>query len=159
MKQTLYTQTLVCTFSFSFLFSIHFLWPWQGDFIGDHFFYSRNLYVWFRGNILQINLMLVTLRGLKLVFFLFSSQLKANKGKVICVGPKRTPVTQKQNVWLIMVWRSVVVTMVTKVTVSNAKVSDGHTVMHSYFRQDFLVFFASLSLSPDSFLRYWIYLS
>lgn len=53
-----------------------------------------------------------------------------------------------------MVWRSVVVTMVTKVTVSNAKVSDDHTVMHSYFRQDFLVFFASLSLSPDSFLRY-----
>lgn len=53
-----------------------------------------------------------------------------------------------------MVWRSVVVTMVTKVTVSNAKVSDDHTVMHSYFRQDFLVFFASLSLSPDFFLRY-----
>ena len=98
--------------------------------------------------------MLLTLRGLKLVFFLFSPQLKANKGTVICVGPKRRPVTQKQNVCVIMVWRSVVVTMVTKVMVSNAKVSDDHTVMHSYFRQDFLVFFASLSLSPDFFLRY-----
>ena len=84
--------------------------------------------------------MLITFRGLRLVFFLFSSQLKANKGKVICVGPKRRPVTQKQNVWVIMVWRSVVVTLVTKVTVSNAKVSDDHTVMYSYFRQDFLVF-------------------
>ena len=27
----------------------------EGDFIGDHLFYSRNLYVWFRDNILQIN--------------------------------------------------------------------------------------------------------
>ena len=50
---TLYTLTSV--YIFSILFSIHFLWCWQGEFVkqsraslvGDHFFYSHDLNVCF----------------------------------------------------------------------------------------------------------------
>ena len=52
---TLYTLTSVCIFSI--LFSIHFLWYWQGEFVyqsraslvGDHFLYSHDLDVWSMG--------------------------------------------------------------------------------------------------------------
>ena len=58
---------------FSILLFIHFLRYWQGEFVyqskassvGDHFLYSNDLYVWFRGDILRRNLMLVTLRVLR----------------------------------------------------------------------------------------------
>ena len=52
---TLYTLTSLCIFSI--LFSIHFQRCWQGEFLyqskafldGDHFLYSCDLNVWFRG--------------------------------------------------------------------------------------------------------------
>ena len=53
------------------MISIHFLRCWQGEFVeqsrvplvGDHFLYSRDLNVWFRGDIVRRNSTLVTLRG------------------------------------------------------------------------------------------------
>ena len=67
---TLYTLSLVCIFSS--LFSIHFFRCCQGEFVlqstaslvGDHFLYSRDLNVWFRGCTVRRNQMLVSLRGL-----------------------------------------------------------------------------------------------
>ena len=66
---TLYTLTSLCIFST--LFSIHFLRCWQGEFVSqsraslvcDHFFYSHDLNVWFQGETVRRNFMLVTLRG------------------------------------------------------------------------------------------------
>ena len=65
---TLYTLKSVYIFSIQFF--IHFLWCWQGEFVyqskasfvGDHFLYSHDLDVRFRGDIEGRNLMLVTLR-------------------------------------------------------------------------------------------------
>ena len=62
---------LTSAYIFSILFSIHFLRCWQGEFLyqlraslgGDHLFYSHNLNVWFRGDIVRRNKILVTLRG------------------------------------------------------------------------------------------------
>lgn len=56
---------------FSLLFSMHFLGYWHGEFfdqpkaflIGDHFLYSHDLNVWFRGDAARRNYTLVTLRG------------------------------------------------------------------------------------------------
>ena len=53
---TLYALKSVCIFSI--MFSIHFLRCWQGEFVeqsrtslvGDHFLYSHDLNVWFRGS-------------------------------------------------------------------------------------------------------------
>ena len=62
---TLYTLTAVC--KFSILFSIHFLRYWQGEFVKksrasldsrealNHFLYSGDLNVWFRGYIVMRN--------------------------------------------------------------------------------------------------------
>ena len=69
---TLYTLTSVCIFSI--LFSIHFPRCWQWEFVspsraslvGDHCLYSLNLNVWFRGETVRRNYMLVTL-GVKWV--------------------------------------------------------------------------------------------
>ena len=69
---TLYTLTSVCIFSI--LFSIHFPRCWQGEFVsqsrallvGDHCLYSLNLNVWFRGETVWGNYLLVTL-GVKWV--------------------------------------------------------------------------------------------
>ena len=62
---TLYT--LKSVYIFSILFSIHFLRCWQGEFVYqskdsflvDHFLYSHDLNMWFRGDIIGRNLMLV----------------------------------------------------------------------------------------------------
>ena len=70
---TLYT--LVSIFIFSWLLSFHFIWHWQGEFywqsgasqIGDHFLYSHDLNVWFKGEIVKRNQKPVTLRGKGLV--------------------------------------------------------------------------------------------
>ena len=56
---------------FSVLFSLHFKRYWLGEFvkksgtsqIGDHFRYSHDLNMWFRGDIVRRNKMLVTLKG------------------------------------------------------------------------------------------------
>lgn len=56
-----YTPTSVCVFSL--LWSLHFLWYWQGEFveksrassIGDHFQYSYDLNGWFRSNTVPRN--------------------------------------------------------------------------------------------------------
>ena len=56
---------------FSILFFLHFLRCWQGEFVywskasfvDNHFLHSHNLNVWFRGDVVRRNLMLVTLRG------------------------------------------------------------------------------------------------
>ena len=71
LSLTRYTLTSVCIFSI--LFSIYFLSCWQGEFVwqsraslvGDHFVYSCDLHVWFRGDIVGRNKTLVTLRGKK----------------------------------------------------------------------------------------------
>ena len=55
-KWTPRTLTSVCIFSI--LFPVHFVRCWQGEFVqqsrtlfvGDHFFNSRDLYAWFRGD-------------------------------------------------------------------------------------------------------------
>ena len=67
----LHTLTSVC--KFSTLFFIHFLRCWQGEFVyqskdsfpGDQFLYSHDLDVWFRGNVVGRNKMLITPRVLK----------------------------------------------------------------------------------------------
>lgn len=56
-----YTPTSVCVFCL--LWSLHFLWYWQGEFveksrassIGDHFQYSYDLNGWFRSNTVPRN--------------------------------------------------------------------------------------------------------
>ena len=56
---TFYTQTTVCIFRI--LFSIDFLWRWQGrivnqsktSFVVDDFLYSRGVNVWFKGGIVR----------------------------------------------------------------------------------------------------------
>ena len=66
-----YTLTSVCIFSILAL--MHFLRCWQGEFVyqskasfvGDHFLYSQDLNVWFSGDNVGRNLMLVTLRVLR----------------------------------------------------------------------------------------------
>ena len=66
---TLYTLTSVCIFSI--LFSIHFQRGWQGEFVsqsravlvGDHLFYSHDFHVWFKGDIVRRNWMLVILKS------------------------------------------------------------------------------------------------
>ena len=71
---TLCTLTSVCIFSI--LFSIHLLRMLtrriclriKSFFFGDHFLYSCNLNVWFRGDIVRRNRILVTLRGSKIHF-------------------------------------------------------------------------------------------
>ena len=63
----LYTLTSAC--AFSILFFDHFLWLWQREFgfeskaslFDDHFLYSHDLYVWFKGDNARKNWMLVTL--------------------------------------------------------------------------------------------------
>ena len=68
-RLTLYSLKLECIFSI--LFSIHLLRCWQGEFVyqsrvfqaGDHFLYSRDLTVWFRGDCVGRIKMLVTSRG------------------------------------------------------------------------------------------------
>ena len=68
---TLYT--LKSVYIFSILFFIHFLRCWQGEFVyrskasfvGDHFLYSHNLNMWFRGNIVRRNCMLITTTWVK----------------------------------------------------------------------------------------------
>ena len=65
---TLYTLKSVCIFSIQLF--IYFLRCWQGEFvyqskasfIGDHFLYSHYQKVWFRGDTVGRNLMLVTLK-------------------------------------------------------------------------------------------------
>ena len=73
---TLHTLTSVCTFSI--LFSIHFPRCWQGEFVSqsraslvsDHCLYSLNLNVWFRGETVRRNYMLVTLGVMGLYKFM-----------------------------------------------------------------------------------------
>ena len=63
---TLYTLKSVCIFSIQLF--IYFLRCWQGEFVyqskvsfdGDHFLYSHDLNMWFRGDIVRRNLMQVT---------------------------------------------------------------------------------------------------
>ena len=58
---------------FSRLFSIHFLWCWQGEFLHlsigslscDLLLYSYDLKVWFSSDTVRRNLILITLKGLK----------------------------------------------------------------------------------------------
>ena len=64
-------DTLVSVYTFSILFSKHFLGCWQGEFfwqstaslVGDHSLYSCVLHVQFGGDIVKRNWMLVTLRN------------------------------------------------------------------------------------------------
>ena len=71
---TLCNPTSVCIFSI--LFSIHLLRMLtrriclriKSFFFGDHFLYTCNLNVWFRGDIVRRNRILVTLRGSKIHF-------------------------------------------------------------------------------------------
>ena len=71
---TLCNPTSVCIFSI--LFSIHLLRMLtrriclriKSFFFGDHSLYSCNLNVWFRGDIVRRNRILVTLRGSKIHF-------------------------------------------------------------------------------------------
>ena len=52
-------------------FSINFLWWWHGEFVkqsrassvGDHFLYSQDPNIWFRGYVVRRNLVLVTLNS------------------------------------------------------------------------------------------------
>ena len=68
-RLTLYSLTSECIFSI--LFSIHLLRCWQGEFVyqsrtfqaSDHFLYSRDLTVGFRGDSIGRIKMLVTSRG------------------------------------------------------------------------------------------------
>ena len=68
---TLYTLTSECIFFI--LFFIHFLSCWWGEFVqqsraplvDDHFLYSCDLNVWFKGVNVGRNWILVTLRGLR----------------------------------------------------------------------------------------------
>ena len=68
-RLTLYSLTPECIFSI--LFSIHLLRCWQGALVyqsrvfqaGDHFLYSRDLTVWFRGDSVRRIKMLITSRG------------------------------------------------------------------------------------------------
>ena len=67
--KTLYTLTSVCIFSLQL--SKHFLRCWKGDFaqqsrastVGDYLFYPYDLNVWFTGDIVGENLMLITNEG------------------------------------------------------------------------------------------------
>ena len=86
-------------FIFSTLFSLHFLWYWQGEFvwqsgashIGGHFLYSHDLYIWCKGDTVRRNEKPVTLRGkgnkLKIndkvnrLFYVFTSPSAAQKQK------------------------------------------------------------------------------
>ena len=66
---TLHPNISVCIFSV--LFSLHFqscqqgkfVWQSRASLVGDLFLYSHDLNVWFRGDIVRRNWMLVTLRG------------------------------------------------------------------------------------------------
>ena len=66
-------HTLMSVCKFSTLFFIHFLRCWQGEFVyqskdsfpGDQFLYSHDLDVWFRGNVVGRNKMLITPKVLK----------------------------------------------------------------------------------------------
>ena len=72
---TLHTLTLVCLFSL--LICLHFLRCWQGEFVqqsrassvDDLSLHSRDLNVWFRGNIVRRNWILVTVRGQRVKFY------------------------------------------------------------------------------------------
>ena len=63
LKKNLTLYTLRSVWILSILFFIHFLRCWQGEFvyqskasfIGDHFLYSHDLNVWFRGDIVRRN--------------------------------------------------------------------------------------------------------
>ena len=86
-------------FIFSTLFSLHFLWYWQGEFvwqsgashIGGRFLYSHDLFIWFMGKTARRNWKPVTLRGksnkLKIndkvnrLFYVFTSPSAAQKQK------------------------------------------------------------------------------
>ena len=64
-------QTLTSAFIFSILFSIHFLRSWLRDFVQqskaslvhDHFLYSHDLNMCLKGDNVERNEMLVTLKG------------------------------------------------------------------------------------------------
>ena len=87
---TLTHYNLKSVYIFSMLFFIHFLRCWQGEFndqskasfVGDHFLYSHDLNVWFRG-ILWREIWCLSLsefKGLKFVtkmFFYYPSWLKS----------------------------------------------------------------------------------
>ena len=72
---TLHTLTLVCIFSL--LICLHFLRCWQGEFVqqsrassvDDLSLHSRDLNVWFRGDIVRRNWILVTVRGQRVKFY------------------------------------------------------------------------------------------
>ena len=72
---TLHTLTLVCLFSL--LICLHFLRCWQGEFVqqsrassvDDLSLHSRDLNVWFRGDIVRRNWILVTVRGQRVKFY------------------------------------------------------------------------------------------
>ena len=64
-ESTLLTIKSVC--NFYTLFSIHFLWCQQGEFKAssavDHFHYSRDLDMLFRGDVVRRNYIFITLKG------------------------------------------------------------------------------------------------
>ena len=72
---TLHTLTLVCLFSL--LICLHFLRCWQGEFVqqsrassvDDLSLHSRDLNVWFRGDIVRRNWILVTVRDQRVKFY------------------------------------------------------------------------------------------
>ena len=72
---TLHTLTLVCILSL--LICLHFLRCWQGEFVqqsrassvDDLSLHSRDLNVWFRGDIVRRNWILVTVRGQRVKFY------------------------------------------------------------------------------------------
>ena len=100
----IYSLTSLCIISI--LFSTHLPRCWQGEvlkqsrasLVGDHFLYFHNLNVWFRGDIVGRNLMLVIfgVKGLRLENTLFS--LQSAQALAIGMFPPSTPLSGKSQV-------------------------------------------------------------
>ena len=105
---TLYTQTLVSTFSKPF--SIHFLRCWQGEFVlqswvssvGDYFLYSPYLNVWFRGDVVRRCLSLLGVKGL----MEYSATVYKHIEKApLCSFPQEWSRHYKLHVHFLLVWK------------------------------------------------------
>ena len=105
-----YIQTSVCIFSI--LFPIHMQRCWQGGLVaqsriilvGDRFFYSCDLNVWSRGDIVRRIKMLVTLKGFRLIFIFTLIWLLLKMKIICCVHHKIAP--QRKLLMRLMTWRN-----------------------------------------------------
>ena len=92
-----YIRTSVCIFSI--LFPKHMQRCWQGELVsksriflvGDRFFYSCDLNVWSRGDMVRRIKMLVTLKGFRLIFIFTLIWLLLKMKIICCVHHKIAP--------------------------------------------------------------------